>query len=79
MFTMPAPSPPPSESLPDDALIRLPEVEVLSGLKRSQIYDDIGEGLFPAPTKIGTASRWSRREVQAWIRDRLNERGRPGA
>jgi predicted DNA-binding transcriptional regulator AlpA len=41
-----------------DQLIRLQQVETLSGLKRSQIYALTARGEFPTPTKLGAASRW---------------------
>ena len=57
-----------------DELIRLPQVESISGLKRSQIYALIGRGEFPKPAKLGTASRWSRLETERWVSDKLAER-----
>ena len=57
-----------------DQLIRLQQVETLSGLKRSQIYALIAKGEFPTPTKLGAASRWSLREVERWVTDKLAER-----
>lgn len=50
-----------------DRLIRLPEVENIIGLKRTQIYEMVKTGSFPAPVKIGGASRWSLRAVSAWM------------
>ena len=65
--------------LQGDTLIRLSEVETVSGLKRSHIYKLIGENEFPRPTKIGAASRWSLREVHEWIADKLAEETRGAA
>lgn len=53
-----------------DRLIRLPEVENIVGLKRTQIYEMVKARSFPAPVKLGRASRWSLRAVSAWM-DRL--------
>ena len=50
-----------------DRFIRLAEVENLIGLKRSQIYEMVKAGSFPAPIRIGGASRWSLRLVAAWM------------
>ena len=50
-----------------EKLLPLPEVESRSGFKSSFLYSLIKEGKFPAPVKIGTASRWRESEVQAWI------------
>lgn len=48
--------------------IRLNEVKRRVGLGKSMIYRLIQEGKFPAPYKISPfASRWSDREVAAWI------------
>lgn len=53
-----------------DRLIRIDEVKRRVGLGKSMIYLLIQEGRFPAPYKISPfASRWSDREVVAWIDD----------
>lgn len=58
---------------PSDALIRLPEVEALIGLKRTAIYLLIREGKFPAPVKLGPrAARWPKRQILKWIEERLS-------
>ena len=56
-----------------DALLRLPEVESLVGLKRSSIYRAVKNGSFPAPVKLGArASGFPASKVQQWIADRIN-------
>ncbi|KKC27195.1 helix-turn-helix transcriptional regulator [Sphingomonas sp. SRS2] len=53
-----------------DRLIKLDEVKRRVGLGKSMIYRLIQEGRFPAPYKVSSfASRWSDREVIAWIDD----------
>ncbi|MFV0623457.1 helix-turn-helix transcriptional regulator [Sphingomonas sp. ac-8] len=53
-----------------DRLIKLEEVKRRVGLGKSMIYRLIHEGTFPAPYKVSPgASRWSNREVLAWIDD----------
>ena len=53
-----------------DRLIKLEEVKRRVGLGKTMIYRLIGEGIFPAPYKISPfASRWSDREIVAWIID----------
>ena len=47
-------------------LLTLDEVIRVTGQSRSSIYAKIKEGEFPAPVKIGSASRWSYRELEAW-------------
>lgn len=50
-------------------LLRLKDVERVSGYKKSKIYELIKQGEFPAPKKDGTNSRWLSTEVQQWIDD----------
>lgn len=59
-----------------DRLLRLPEVERLTGLSRSTIYDQMQKGMFPRSIKVGPrAATWSQSSIQAWIAARLE--GRP--
>lgn len=58
-----------------DRLIRLPEVQRLTGLKRSGIYEQMQRGTFPRSVKVGPrAATWSEAAIQAWITDRLEGR-----
>jgi prophage regulatory protein len=51
-----------------DRVLRLPEVERVTGLKRSTIYRDIQAGRFPPPVKLGKqASGWKASAIAAWI------------
>jgi prophage regulatory protein len=60
-----------------ERLIRLPQVESLTGLKRASIYSAAQKGLFPRPIKISTrASAWRESEVAGWIAARLRDSGR---
>jgi prophage regulatory protein len=53
-------------------LIRLPEVQRLTGLGRSQTYALARAGKFPTPIKISErCSAWDERAVRAWIADRI--------
>lgn len=55
-----------------DRLLRLPEVQRLTGLGRSAIYQQMKEGFFPRSVKVGPrAASWSEAAVQEWIRQRL--------
>lgn len=56
------------------ALIDLPAVKKITALSRSTIYAKIKRGSFPAPAKIGRASRWSRKEIVDWIGTQLADR-----
>lgn len=58
-------------------LIRLGEVMERVGLKKSAIYDRIKAKEFPAPIKIGGASRWPDHDVNSWIALQI-ARSRPG-
>lgn len=49
-------------------LMRLPEVEATTGLKKSAIYARIKEGVFPGPVRLGAkAVAWRFDEIQQWI------------
>ena len=55
-------------------LLKLPEVEHITGKRRSSIYSDPN---FPQPVKIGPrASAWIESEVIDWIEARIAERGK---
>ena len=65
----------PNISSAPDVILRLPDVERASGLKRSQIYELIDQGAFPAPIKLGgRAVGWLQREMTAWQQKRIAER-----
>ncbi len=68
-------SPSPSPSGPhrnvtakaDGLLWSLPTLKNAIGLSRSNIYQQIQAGKFPAPLKIGRSSRWLASEIHAWV------------
>jgi prophage regulatory protein len=47
--------------------LKLPDVQAKIGLKKTEIYARIKAGEFPAPIKLGTASRWVEDELDAWM------------
>jgi prophage regulatory protein len=56
------------DSIPDAALLRLPQVKALTGLSRASIYRLCDTGDFPSPHKISEraiAWRWS--ELRTWL------------
>ena len=58
----------------DERLIRLPQVESLTGLKRAHIYGLARRGRFPKPLKVGArASAWRESLVMQWVQDRIRE------
>ena len=57
------------------ALLRRKEVEQLTALSRSRIYDLMGKGEFPLPVRLGSMSvAWASTEIDAWIAERLQNR-----
>jgi len=62
-----------------EILYRLPEVERISGLRRSTIYRNISEGTFPRPVQLGAQSvAWKKSNLDQWIASRpVVARGRP--
>jgi len=57
---------------PNIRLIRIDEVEMISTLSRSRIYEAMKLGTFPSPIKTGLrASAWVRQEVEDWLDQRI--------
>lgn len=54
-----------------ESLLPLDTVMTRTGIKRTKIYALIGLGTFPAPVKIGTASRWQETKVEQWIAEQI--------
>jgi prophage regulatory protein len=51
------------------------EVEQLTGLATSTLYEQIASGRFPKPVPIGVQSvAWRESEIAAWQQDRINAR-----
>lgn len=60
-----------------ERLLRLPDVEAISGLKRATIYREAQRGNFPKPLKLtARASAWQESEVRQWIARRIEEAAR---
>lgn len=58
----------------EERLIRLPQVESLTGLKRAHIYGLARRGQFPRPLKVGArASAWRESLVLEWIQQRIRD------
>jgi prophage regulatory protein len=54
------------------ALFRRRDIESITGLSRSTIYDLIKKGQFPKPIKLtARAVAWSRADVLAWVEKKL--------
>jgi prophage regulatory protein len=66
-------TPAPTEAKPD-RLIRLAEVETLTGLKKSSLYSLTRAGKFVTPIRLSSrCTAWSLNSVQAWIQARITE------
>lgn len=60
--------------MPNETLLRLPEVRSRTGFSRSRIYALMGKKEFPHPIRIGTrAVAWLEREINDWIQSRIRE------
>ena len=56
------------------SLLRLHQLQVVTGLPRSSIYALRKQGAFPRPVSIGArAVAWTSSGVQQWITARLNQ------
>lgn len=57
-----------------DTIMRMPEVELSTGLRRSRIYELMKAGLFPANVKLSVrASGWRRSAIAQWINERTSQ------
>jgi prophage regulatory protein len=58
-------------------ILRMPEVEAVTGKKKSAIYEDIAAGTFPTPVPIGPrAVGWLEEELAEWQAQQIEERAR---
>lgn len=58
--------------IPRDRLLRLPEVETITGCKKSTIYKLMKEGKFPACRRITTRmAAWPESAVLTWVQARI--------
>jgi predicted DNA-binding transcriptional regulator AlpA len=62
-----------------DRLLTASEASSQAGISRRLLYLLMRGGQFPRQVHIGAAARWSEREVQAWIAERLAGREGPAA
>jgi len=58
----------------DDPMLRIPDVVLQVGLKKSTIYDLIKKGEFPQPIRLGgRASGWLSSEIRDWKQRKIEE------
>lgn len=56
-------------------IIRLPELQAITGRPRSSLYEDMAAGRMPKPIKLGPrAVGWLRADVEQWLAARVAER-----
>ena len=55
-----------------ERLLRLPDVEARTGLKKSAIYAGMKRGTFPTCVKLGPrAAAWPLSRIESWIEERI--------
>lgn len=52
----------------------MPTLSKRIGLSRSSIYQQIQDGKFPEPVKIGRSSRWLAAEIETWVNTQAEAR-----
>jgi prophage regulatory protein len=64
------------EHEPLERMLRRPEVERITGLKRSTIYVRMRDKTFPQAVPLGSkAVGWRESEISAWLKDCIRARG----
>ncbi|WP_122210010.1 AlpA family transcriptional regulator [Pseudomonas viridiflava] len=54
-------------------ILRLPNVELLTGFKRAHIYSLMTQGRFPKSVRLGTrAVGWDSTAIEKWVEDRIS-------
>ncbi|MFZ3387868.1 helix-turn-helix transcriptional regulator [Buttiauxella gaviniae] len=59
-------------SLLNDQLVDMKFITTFTGLTDKWFYKLIQDGLFPAPIKMGRASRWLKSEVETWMKNKIS-------
>lgn len=60
----------------DFSFVRLPEVQAMTGLAKSSVYDLMRTSNFPVPVQLGSRRvAWVRSEIQQWAEERVLTRG----
>ena len=58
------------KQLEERRIVRRPEVSILTGLRRSTIYQKVKERSFPAPIRLGArAVGWRLKDIDDWLQD----------
>jgi prophage regulatory protein len=60
--------------VPRDRLLRLPEVEAVTGCRKSTVYKLMKEGRFPKSVRItDRMSAWPESAVLQWVQERIQQ------
>ena len=60
----------PFSEMPDEAIVRLPQVKAMTGLSRSTIYENVAAGRFPKQIKLTRhAVGWRLGDIRSLVRD----------
>lgn len=66
----------PTPSAQPDRLLRLAQVEVMVGLRKSSIYDRMARHEFPLPVRLSRRCVcWPESKIQQWIKDHITAGG----
>jgi predicted DNA-binding transcriptional regulator AlpA len=67
-----------SPAAPNRRLLKIEEVCAVVGVSRAMIYKSMKRrsAPFPKPVKIGAVSRWPVEDVENWVSELRNARGR---
>lgn len=57
-----------------DRLLPMLDLKLITGMGKTRTYDEIKQGRFPRPVKLGRKSVWPESEVRAWVEARKAER-----
>ena len=59
-------------AVPRDRLVRLPEVERLTGCKKSTVYELMRQGGFPRSVRLNSRTvAWPESAVLRWVQERI--------
>lgn len=62
-----------NNSILNDQFVTMAFITQLTGLTDKWFYKLIQDGTFPKPIKLGRSSRWLQSEVEAWLKQRIQQ------
>jgi prophage regulatory protein len=57
--------------IPRERLVRLPQVETMTGFKKSTLYQWMKAGTFPRPVHLGRMTAWPESSIHQWIQNQI--------